>query len=143
MNDGASGRNSAGAAGDARSVRLGDLQLRIMQTLWKESPLSVAEVQRRLPGEPLAYTTVATMLRKMESRQLVTHENQGRKFLYRPAISSEDASRGLAEQLVDRLFEGDLSAVVCHLLETREVDAAELDELERTIRAHRRRRKKS
>ena len=57
--------------------RLGDLQLRIMQVLWESGPTTVAEVQGKLEGEPLAYTTVATMLRKMEARQLVRHRPAG------------------------------------------------------------------
>ena len=47
-----------------RNIRLGDLQLRIMQVLWAANgPKSVADVQALVDGEPLAYTTVATMLR--------------------------------------------------------------------------------
>src|SRR3972149_7073229 len=55
------------------TYRLGDLQLRIMRVLWNLGPASVAQVQERLDGGRLAYTTVATMLRKMEDRGLVAH----------------------------------------------------------------------
>ena len=57
-----------------KPIRLGQLQLRIMKVLWAAAgPVSVAEVQQVLDGEPLAYTTVATMLRKMEDRGFVVH----------------------------------------------------------------------
>ena len=62
-----------------RTYRLGDLQLKIMRVLWQIGPASVAEVQEKLDGEPLAYTTVATMLRKMEDRHLVRHREQQRR----------------------------------------------------------------
>ena len=55
-----------------RTYRLGDLQLRIMRILWRAGPVSVARVHEELGGS-LAYTTVATMLRKMEDRGLVGH----------------------------------------------------------------------
>ncbi len=90
-----------------------------------------------LDGEPLAYTTIATMLRKMEQRALVTHAEEGRKFVYRARISSDDVTRSAAEQYVDRVFQGDLSAAVSHLLETREVDRGELAALERLIQKRR------
>ncbi len=88
----------------------------------------------------MAYTTVATMLRKMESRGLVAHREEGRKFLYEPLVTANQVSRGVSSDLVDRLFEGSLADTVNHLLETREVDPAELDALEKLIRKHKRQR---
>ena len=54
-----------------RTYRLGDLQLRIMQVLWERQHATVSEVHAALADERnLAYTTIATMLRKMEDRAL-------------------------------------------------------------------------
>lgn len=116
-----------------RSYRLGDLQLRIMRVLWEHGPAGVAEVQGRLDGERLAYTTVATMLRKMEERGLLQHREEGRRFIYEPAVSAEQVTRSMADDLVDRLFEGSLSATVSHLLATRDISPGELAGLERLI----------
>ena len=106
--------------------------MRIMRVLWESAPASVADVLRGLAGS-LAYTTVATMLRKMEDRGLLRHHEQGRKFLYEPAVSAEDVTRSMADDLVDRLFGGNLAATVSHLLETREVSPNELARLEELI----------
>ena len=114
------------------AYRLGDLQLRIMRVLWQAAPASVALVQSRL-GDGLAYTTVATMLRKMEDRGLLRHEEIGRKFLYLPLVSMRDVTRSMADDLVDRLFAGSLSDAVSHLLETREVSREELGRLGQLI----------
>lgn len=126
---------------DTSSYRLGDLQLRIMQVLWRSGPLGVAEVRDRLQGDDLAYTTVATMLRKMEDRGLVGHETADRRFIYHAAVEEHDVTRSMADDLVDRLFEGSLAQTVSHLLETRQVDADELTQLEALIREHRCKRK--
>lgn len=120
-----------------RNYRLGDLQLKIMKVLWKSGAASVAQVRRQLAGERLAYTTVATMLRKMEDRQLVRHRAEGRKFIYEPAVTAEEVSRSAADDLIDRLFEGSLADTVTHLLQTREVSPRELTELERLIKNRR------
>ena len=122
-----------------RTYRLGDLQLRIMRVLWSSAPASVAEVRDQLVGDELAYTTVATMLRKMEDRGLLRHCEQGRKFLYEPAVTAEEVTRSMADDLVDRLFEGNLAATVSHLLETREVSPKELTRLEQLIRQRKKR----
>ena len=106
--------------------------MRIMRVLWESAPASVAEVQEEL-GDGLAYTTIATMLRKMEDRGLLRHSEQGRKFLYLPAVSARDVTQSMADDMVDRLFEGSLADTVGHLLETREVSHHELARLEQLI----------
>jgi predicted transcriptional regulator len=116
----------------ARNYRLGDLQLKIMKVLW-ERPASVAEVDQALAGSGLAYTTVATMLRKMEARGLVRHREEGRRFIYQPAVRPEAVTRSMAGDVLERLFEGRLADLVSHLLATREVSRDELAELERLI----------
>ena len=114
--------------------RLGDLQLRIMKVLWASGEATVAEVHKALPDESdLAYTTVATMLRKMEARGLVKHHLEARSFVYRAAVAEEAVSRGMADHLLVRLFEGSLADMVRHLLSNREVSRAELSKLERLI----------
>ena len=114
--------------------RLGDLQLEIMKTLWDRGSASVATVHEAVAAERgLAYTTVATMLRKMEARGLVKHRLDGRSFAYQALIPADAVSRGMASHLLDRLFEGSLADMVRHLLTTREVSRQELSKLERLI----------
>ncbi|HEX3720770.1 MAG TPA: BlaI/MecI/CopY family transcriptional regulator [Verrucomicrobiae bacterium] len=115
--------------------RLGDLQLRIMKILWQRpEPATIAEIHDGLSGqEELAYTTIATMLRKMEARGLVRHRVHERKFLYRPAVQAEEVTRKISAHFIDRLFEGSLADMVAHLLTTRQVSREELAELEKLI----------
>jgi BlaI family penicillinase repressor len=117
-----------------RPHRLGDLQLRIMKVLWERREATVAEVLEALDDPvDLAYTTIATMLRKMEARGLVSHRSEGRSFVYVPKVAAEDVSRSMADHLVDRLFEGSLFDAVNHLLTTREISRDELRQLEKLI----------
>ncbi len=114
--------------------RLGELQLKIMKILWNRSEASVGLVHQEVGGpHKLAYTTVATMLRKMEDRGLVKHRVSGRSFIYRPAVKSDAVARHMAGNLLDRLFEGKLSNLVSHCLNSREVGAEELERLQQLI----------
>lgn len=114
--------------------RLGDLQLQIMKVLWERREATVGEVLESLDRHvDLAYTTVATMLRKMEARGLVKHRTGGRSFVYRATVGEAEVSQRMTDHLVDRIFEGSLAEAVSHLLATREVSRAELDELEKLI----------
>lgn len=114
--------------------RLGDLQLKIMKVLWERDEVTVADVHKLLSEKTdLAYTTFATMLRKMEARGLVKHRTDERRFLYRAAVKEEDVTRKMSSHMVERLFEGSLADTVSHLLSTHEVSREELDKLAKLI----------
>jgi predicted transcriptional regulator len=94
----------------------------------------VAEVHQALSKEgDLAYTTIATILRKMEARGLVRHRLHERKFLYRPAVQAEEITRKISAHFIERLFEGSLADMLAHLLTTHEISREELARLEELI----------
>lgn len=105
-----------------------------MQVLWEHSEATVAEVHKTLSADAeFAYTTIATMLRKMEVRGLVKHRAEERKFLYRPAVKAADVTQKMSAHLVERLFEGSFADMVSHLLSQHEVSREELEKLEALI----------
>lgn len=116
--------------------RLGELQLSIMKVLWDRTSANVSDVQKALrPAKDLAYTTVATMLRKMEDKGLVTHETLDRSYIYKAAVREDSVSKSMAGDLLDKLFEGNLAGMVSHLLTARDVSVDELEALEKLIKA--------
>jgi len=113
---------------------LGELQHAIMTILWERGEASSADVHRALFAERrLAPTTIATMLRKMEDRELVTHRASGRQFLYAAQLTEKEVRRSAVKRVVDRLFEGDPMALVSHLVSEREIDQTELEQLKRRV----------
>lgn len=115
--------------------RLAALQLAIMRVLWDRREATVGEVRDALaPGRILAYTTVGTMLAKMEEKGQVAHRSDGRVNIYRPKIKREQVSRLMVSDLAERLFEGDVTQMMCHLLDSRDVTRQELAELKKLIR---------
>jgi BlaI family transcriptional regulator, penicillinase repressor len=110
--------------------QLGDLQLAIMRVLWARGEASASDVHAALLEERgLAPTTIATMLRKMEDKGVVVHRANGRQFIYLSVIAESDVRQGMVGDLVERLFLGNPAALVSHLLNAGEIDAAELAEL--------------
>jgi len=115
-------------------TRLGDLQLAIMRVLWSGGEASVADVHAALEEERgLAPTTIATMLKKMEAKGVVTHRTEGRRFLYRPSVTEAAVRRTMVGDVTDRLFRGEVTALVSHLLAEHEIDADELERLKHLI----------
>ena len=119
----------------SKKHRPAELQLAIMQVLWERGEATVGEVREALqPQRPLAYTTVGTMLSKMEERGQVTHRSDGRVNVYRAKIRREQVSRSMVKDLAQRLFAGDVTQMVSHLLEGCEAGREELAELKKLIR---------
>lgn len=115
-------------------IRLGDLQLAIMQVLWQRREASAADVHQALLEERgLAPTTIATMLKKMEAKGVVEHRTEGRKFLYQPRVTEGQVRRSMVAEVTERLFAGDPAALVSHLLSHHEVAAPELAEIKERI----------
>jgi predicted transcriptional regulator len=114
--------------------KLPTLQLAIMQALWRRGQATVADVQSDLSADRrLAYTTVATMLTKMERKGLVTHTREGRTFIYQPLVDEQRVSRSMVADLAERLFGGSVTALVSHLLDECDVKPAELARLKSLI----------
>jgi BlaI family penicillinase repressor len=115
--------------------KLPTVQLAIMQALWRRGQATVAEVRQELePGRSLAYTTIATMLTKMERKGLIDHRRDGRTFIYRPLVERDQVRGSMVADLVERLFAGDVTELVSHLLDECDVTADELSKLKELIR---------
>ena len=114
---------------------LTDLQLALMRVLWERGEATVSEVQEALaPERDLAATTVATLLSRLAKRGVVSYRSQGRQYVYRAAVTEDAVRQSLAADLAD-LFEGDVAAVVSHLLAARDVDADDLARVKQLIEA--------
>ena len=123
----------------SRIHHLGELQHAIMRVLWAEREASVARVYEALPPEHRrALTTIATMLTKMEKNGVVAHRADGRQFVYLPRIVESDVRRTMVADLTERLFDGDVTALVTHLISDVEIDREELTRLQKLIEAKRR-----
>jgi len=125
-----------------KTSSLGELQLAILRVLWSCGEATASDVHVALHAERgLAPTTIATMLKKMEKRGLVGHREDGRRFIYRPAVTEEAVTRSMVADLTDRLFDGKASELMGHLLAEHDIDRSELAELNRLIAQAERRRK--
>ncbi len=121
--------------------QLGDLQLAIMRVLWERGEAAASEVHKALFEERgLAVTTIKTTLRKLEDYGCVAHRENGRQFIYRPAIAEEDVREGMVSDLLKRMFSGDRAALVNHLIRAAEINPEDLSELQAYVSQKRKKR---
>jgi len=86
----------------------GPREFGILEILWRDGPLSVAEIRTRLPDSPpLAYTTVMTMLDQLHRKNLVLRRKSGRAFRYTASAQPEQVRRELAATFLANFFDSD------------------------------------
>jgi len=96
-------------------IHLTDREADVMQVLWDRGPSIVAEVRASLEDK-LAYTTVLTILRTLESKGYVGHEEEGRGHRYFAAVKQNVAQRSALRHLTGKLFKGSAELLFTHLV---------------------------
>ncbi len=107
-------------------VRLGRVELQIMNVVWERGTATVHDVKDTLSrGRKPAYSTILTMMRKLEAKGYLEHDVDDRTYVYRPAISKKAVRHGILGDVLDRLFEGSPSVVLNSLVEQDRVSEKE------------------
>jgi len=120
-------------------ARLSPLQLAVLRVLWDRGEATVQDVRDGLaPEREFAQTTVATLLRRLEKRGVLTHRSEGRQFVYRPLQDADTVGRALVGELVDDLYGGRADALFAHLLEAKDVAPGDLARIKALIEEHQR-----
>ena len=120
-----------------RSPTLTDGELRLMRVLWRREHATVSEVVEELTEKPKpAYNTVLTLLRILEQKGYVSHEKDGRAYVFNARIGEQDARRSALRHLMGRLFDGSPSLLLLNLLQHEPVDAVEIARLKELIENH-------
>ena len=102
-----------------------DRELDVMGVLWDRGSATVAEVREALTDD-LAYTTVLTVLRILEEKGYVRHEEEGRAHRYFPQVEREAAGGSALERLLGKLFRGSPELLLTHLVSDRGLGEDEL-----------------
>jgi predicted transcriptional regulator len=113
-------------------LSLGDRELDVMGVLWELGSGTVAEVRGKLPAD-LAYTTVLTILRNLEAKELVLHVAEGKAHRYFPRVAKAAARRSAIARIVDKLFHGSPEQLITQLVEDEHLSAADLKRLKGLI----------
>lgn len=123
-------------------MKLAGRQLAVMRVLWQCKEATVSEVQQALDTDPpLAYSTVATVLSRMEQKGLIAHRVEDRQFFYHAVVSKVGAKQSVIGDLVDRVFGGSPAELVNQLLASDQVDKDELERIKQLVNEHSKRAK--
>src|SRR3954447_10238834 len=127
----------------ARRAALSKSEMEVAQVVWRLGEARVRDVLDALPGDRgLDFWTVQTYLRRLKAKRYLRTRREGRADLYRPVVGRASVVRDMVRDFVDRLFAGDSLPLVQHLIDDgRGLSGAQIDELQRTLDALKRRKR--
>ena len=109
-------------------IVLHEREMDLMEVLWERGTATAAEVREALEDD-LAYNTVLTILRRLEVKGYVGHEEEGRAHRYYPLVEREEARGSALQRLLDRVFGGSPELLLTHLVSVRTLDEPEIKRL--------------
>jgi BlaI family transcriptional regulator, penicillinase repressor len=114
-----------------RSSTLTEGEQRIMEVIWRLGEASVQDVTNELAAaaEPVAYTTVLTMLRILHEKKYVDYRKEGKAHVYVPLVTRDAARSNALKQLLRRFFDDSPEALAQHLMHEEDIDLQELERL--------------
>ena len=117
--------------------QLTELQIALLRVLWGRGEATVAEICDALrPERTLAPTTVATLLSRLERRDVVRHRSASRQFIYAAAVSEDEVRHSMVSELTEQLFDGDVAELVSHLLSARDISSGDIEKVKGMIAHH-------
>lgn len=111
-----------------------DAEWPLMRRLWARSPRTAAELIDELSREfGWSASTVKTLLGRLVDKGAAAAEADGKRYLYRPAVTRHRCVRAESRSFVDRVFGGDAGLTAAHLIKNHRLSADQLDELRRLL----------
>jgi predicted transcriptional regulator len=117
---------------------LTEFELEVMTVLWRLGEATVAEVQAELPRQPVAYTSVSTIVRILEQKAFVRSRKEGRQHVYAPRLPKQQYEAVALRHVIGKLFDGAPVNLVRALVEAEELSPEDLEELKALLKEKRR-----
>lgn len=113
---------------------LGELQKAIMETVWDLGEATARQVLERVSGDKnLAYTSVLSIIQRLEKYGWLKHRIDGRAYIYQPVIPREQEATRSLRQFIERVFHGNTQLLLQHLIEDEDFTPEDLQALKKMI----------
>jgi BlaI family transcriptional regulator, penicillinase repressor len=117
-----------------RPKGLGHVEQLVMDFVWAHGPCSAEACRESLiPARPLKESTVRTILRRLEQKGFVTHQTQGRTYIYRAAEARQNVAVRAVRNIIDRFCGGSAEELVIGLVDNAVIGRDQLERLARKI----------
>ncbi len=105
-----------------------------MKLVWQRETATVRDIyEALLDKRKIAYTTVMTMMKILETKGYLKKRRQDRAFIYRPAHPKNQVISGMLREFIDRVFNGSAEPLLVHLVQSRQIREKDLQKIVRMI----------
>lgn len=109
-------------------------ELEIMKLVWQRESATVRDVyEALLERRKIAYTTVMTMMKILETKGYLKKRRQDRAYIYRPTQPKNRIIGGMVREFIDRVFNGSAEPLLVHLVKSRKLCEKDLQEIVRLV----------
>ena len=112
--------------------KLHHLELEVMKAVWELERATVNDVLDCIDRK-IAYTTIATTMKSLEKKGFLSHQVEGRTFVYQPLVKKTEITHTMLTDLLERLFDNSAEKLVNTLLEVRQTSSDELNRLQQLV----------
>jgi BlaI family transcriptional regulator, penicillinase repressor len=117
-----------------KNATLTPQELEIMKIVWQRDSAAVRDVyEALLERRKIAYTTVMTMMKILESKGHLKKRLQDRAFVYRPRRPKDKVIAGMVREFMNRVFNGSAEPLLVHLLKERHIGEKDLHKIVRLV----------
>jgi BlaI family penicillinase repressor len=125
------------------TVELTEAEWSVIKAVWESEPCTAPAIQEKLfKPTGWTYSTVRTLMDRMVAKRVLKAKKEGKLTIYHSAVTRRQAQHGELFYTLKHAFNGALTPMVQCLLESRDLDAAELEQLESMIAARKKSSKK-
>jgi BlaI family penicillinase repressor len=115
---------------------LTDLENEVMQAVWDAAPCTVESVHGAVSrARNIKETSVRTILRRLERKGYLKHEEEGRAYVYRAAQPARSFAAHAVRQIIDRFCRGSVEELVSGMVDAKVLSKSEMGRLEEFVRA--------
>jgi BlaI family penicillinase repressor len=117
-----------------RPKNIGEVEQMVMDYVWSHGPVTAEACREALaPRRPMKESTIRTVLRRLEQKGYVTHEVDGRTFIYRAAELRQNVAVRAVKSIIDRFCGGSAEELLIGMVDNAVLDRRQLERLAQKI----------
>ena len=127
----------------SRAVQISDSEWDVMEQIWQAGACTAAEVIERLrDSHDWNHSTIRTLLARLVEKGALEYQVSGSRYIYRPAVSRQECVRHEGKSFLEKVFGGDVGALLAHFVGEASLDEAQRQQLEQLLARQKKPRRK-
>ena len=118
----------------SKPINISESEWEVMNAVWHKSPIAASEIVEQLSGKNEWHSrTIRTLLDRLVKKGALTTEEDGKRYLYRPAVTREECVQQESRSFIERVFGGEPASMLINLVKTTKLSPDEIKQLKKIL----------